>query len=162
MKAIVCIFLIVLFSIGSVVLLGAALNIAKILPMVKKYRTSKKIHRSRTAVSVYGTITFIDFKKLSEIDTEYYVTLDYEYNGNTYTKNVTLLNQSSVRAGQKRKLLIDPVHPENSTLEDGSEFASAGNLMFKFTVDIIVIIFIGLNELLFLIINLVDIIGTLG
>lgn len=122
----------------------------------------KKIQKSRTTVSVYGTITFIDFKKLSELDTEYYVSLEYEYEGNTYTKNVTLLNKSSVRAGQKRKLLIDPAHPENSALEDGSDSSSAGNLAFKFAVDIIVIIFIGLNELLFLVINLVDIIGTLG
>lgn len=42
MKAIVYIVLIVLFSIGSIVLLGAALNIAKILPMLKKYWASKK------------------------------------------------------------------------------------------------------------------------
>lgn len=131
-----------LLVIGLFIAYRVILMVIDIIRLVKRKKVVDELRRKFDVFSVEGEVLSFTSKRLSDLDTQYDISVSYTIDSFTYYKDVIIFNRGSLRVGQKITLLCDNDDYENVIVQDGEEEDALRRLIVRFAImAIITIIF---------------------
>ncbi len=110
-----------LLAVGLFIAYKIILLIIEIIGLTKRKIAADALRRKFDVFSVEGEVLNFTSKRISNLDTQYDVSVSYMVDDLTYYTNVILFNRGSLRVGQRIILLCDNDNVENVIVQNGDE-----------------------------------------